>query len=83
VLPQQKKKVDLAWNDNSAIETGYRVERSLNAAFSSFTSYSLPANSTTFSQNGLPSGTTYFYRVKATRSAGDSAYSLTVSVTVI
>jgi hypothetical protein len=66
--------VDLAWTDNSGSEDGYAVERSLdNSTWVHVTT--LAANSTTFHDIGLTGGATYYYRVKATKSTSDGAYS--------
>jgi titin len=77
-----KKKVTLNWLDKSSVETGYVVERSLNATFSPVSTFSLGANSQTYPQSGLTSGTHYYYRVKAVKATLSSAYSNTLSVIV-
>jgi hypothetical protein len=71
--------VQIAWNDVSG-ETSYSLERSTSAT-SGFTQIaSLGANVITYSDSGLTSGTTYYYRIRASNSAGSSAYSSVVSV---
>ena len=73
--------INLAWTDNSANETGFRVERSSNGG-STFTQVAATtANS--YSNTGLAAGTTYLYRVCAYNSAGNSAYSGSVSATTL
>ncbi len=66
--------INLAWSDNANNETGYRVERSADGT--SFTEIAvLAANSVTYSSTGLTAATTYWYRVRAYNSKGNSGYS--------
>lgn len=67
--------IKLTWKDNSDNESGFILERSLNQANGYIQAASLPAGSTSFNDAGLSPTTTYFYRVKAINSAGDSPYS--------
>jgi fibronectin type 3 domain-containing protein len=73
--------INLGWTDNSNNENNFVVERSFTNSFTAVTSITLPANQTTYSDMGLTTGTTYFYRVKATNAIGSSGYSNTVSTT--
>lgn len=66
--------IDLNWIDNSSVETSFEVERSLDGASWSGVA-SVGANVTSMTDSGLDPGTTYFYRVFASNSAGDSGYS--------
>ncbi len=62
--------VVLTWPDSATNESGYHVYRSTDGAnFTLLTS--LPANSTSFADNGLTSGTTYYYKVGAYGSTGE------------
>lgn len=71
--------INLAWSDNANNESGYRVERSANGT--SFTEIAvLAANSVTYSSTGLTAATTYWYRVRAYNSKGNSGYSNVASV---
>lgn len=73
--------ISLKWTDNSATESGFKIERSTNGnKFSQVTT--VGANATAFSQSGLRRGRVYFYRVRAYNSSGNSAYSNTASATV-
>jgi fibronectin type 3 domain-containing protein len=67
--------INLAWTDNSDNETGFKIERKTgsNGTYSQIAL--VDANVTSFSDTGLSNGTQYFYRVRATNSGGDSAYS--------
>jgi PKD repeat protein len=72
--------VDLAWTDNSDNESSFKIERSINGIdFSQIDS--VGANVTTYSDTMVAESTTYWYRVRASNSAGDSAYSNTASDT--
>lgn len=69
--------VNLAWVDYANGEYGYAVERSTNGGNYSVISY-LSANSQSFCDTGLITGTTYYYRVQARgdgTTVGNSAYS--------
>ncbi len=65
--------INLAWIDNSANETGFKVSRGMSAS-GPWTQIAAPAaNAASYSDKGLTAGTTYYYRVCATNSAGDSS----------
>ena len=67
--------INLTWVDSNSSETGYLVERSLSSSSGFAQIASLPANSQSYSNTGLASGTTYYYRVRATHNGANSAYS--------
>src|SRR4029077_9414142 len=75
--------IDLAWTastDNVGV-TGYRIERCLGTACSSF-GQTGTSTTASYSDTGLVSGASYSYRVLATDTAGNqSLYSNTVSAT--
>jgi hypothetical protein len=73
--------INLSWTDNANNETGFKVERSPNGSSSWAQIGTTGANVTTYSNTGLAAGTKYYYRVRATNSAGDSAYSNTANAT--
>ncbi|MCB1227504.1 MAG: DNRLRE domain-containing protein [Verrucomicrobiales bacterium] len=63
----------LAWQDNASDETNYRVERKVNAGGAWTPLSTLPANATSFTDNGpFTHLDAYFYRVIALNAAGDS-----------
>jgi hypothetical protein len=72
-------RIDLAWTDNASNETGYTVERATNSAFTGATAISLPAGAVSYSDVGLTSGTTYWYRVRAATADETSAWSAAAS----
>ncbi len=81
--------IDLTWTDNANNEQQYRVERcsagtSKCATADSMSVYgvevaTLPADANSYSDGGLAPSTLYFYRVRATNTAGSSPYSAIVS----
>jgi len=67
-------RIDLTWTDNSNNETGFKIER--RTANTSYTEIgTVNANVTSFSNTGLSSNTTYYYRVRAVNPVGNSGYS--------
>lgn len=78
--PLDARRVALSWHD-TADESAYVVERSGNGV--SFTQVaSLGANTTSYVDNGLEPGLTYWYRVRALNSIGSSPPSGVVAVTM-
>ena len=73
--------INLAWTDNSADETGFKVERATSSGGPWTLLATTAANAATYASTGLAGSTTYFFRVAATRSGMDSAYSPTASAT--
>jgi fibronectin type 3 domain-containing protein len=66
--------IALSWVDNSANETGFKIERKAGSGAFSFIGQ-VSADTTAFPDAGLNSDTFYTYRVRATNSAGDSTNS--------
>jgi len=75
--------IDISWDDNSYNETGFKVERALASSGPWTQLATLAARSDYYSSTGLTASTTYYLRVRATNSAGDSAYSNTASATTL
>ena len=73
--------IDLAWIDNSANETGFKIERSQNNPSTWSVISSTAADVKSFKNTGLSAATIYTYRILAFNSAGNSDYSNTVSAT--
>ena len=66
--------IDLSWADNSDDEMGFKIERKMyGEAFTQIGTVS--ANVTSYSDTGLSSNGTYYYRVRAYNNAGNSDYS--------
>ncbi len=71
--------VNLAWTDNAANETGFRIERLVANTLAQI--ITVPANTTSFTNTGLSPVTAYTYRIRAFNGNGYSAYANTVQVT--
>jgi hypothetical protein len=73
--------VRLNWVDTqkSPTEDGFSVERSLSATTGFTVVATTVANATTYTNGGLVTGTTYYYRVRTVRGGQVSAYSTVVS----
>jgi fibronectin type 3 domain-containing protein/lysophospholipase L1-like esterase len=79
VVDQQ---VNLSWTDNSGNETGIRVERKTSAGGTYAQIAQLGANVTSYSDTTVSTGATYFYRVYAYNSGGNSTFSNEVSAAI-
>jgi hypothetical protein len=73
--------IDLTWTDNADNESGFVVERSANGSTGWSEIATRGADITAHSDGNLQPETQYFYRVKATNDAGDSAYTSTANAT--
>ena len=67
--------LQLTWTDNAYNESGYPLERSTTSGGGFSLVTTLGAGSTAYTDSGLTEGTRYYYRVRATNSIGNSAYS--------
>ena len=74
--------INLTWTDNSANETGFKLERKTGDAgtYAEITS-TIAANATSYSNTGLTASTTYFYRLRSYNATGNSTYSNEISAT--
>ena len=70
----------LAWADNASNESGFRIERSTDG-YNFAQIAQVQSNTTSYVNQNLLSGTTYYYRVYAYSSAGGSAFSNTADGT--
>jgi serine protease AprX len=76
--------INLAWTDNANDETSFKIERCQGAGCSSFAQIGTAAsNATSFPDTALSANTSYSYRIRASNSGGDSAYSNTASATTL
>jgi hypothetical protein len=74
--------INLAWQDNSGNEDGFKIERCTGSGCTNFTQIAqVGANVTAYGDMGLSPSTTYTYRVTAFNGDGDSAPSNTAEAT--
>jgi hypothetical protein len=73
--------IDLTWTDNSDNEDGFKLERKKGSAGTYAVIRTASPGETTFADTGLWAGATYYYRVYAYNSIGNSSYSNEVSAT--
>jgi hypothetical protein len=81
--PVSNSQINLTWTDNSVSPNqayGFYVEQSPTGAAGSWTQIAT-ATGTAYSVGGLSTATTYFFRIRATNSIGNSAYTGAVSAT--
>src|SRR5438477_9227501 len=78
VSPSQ---INLSWQDNSGNESGFNIERAPTSAGTWTQIATVGANVTTYANSGLNAATTYYYRVLAYNSKGNSSYSGVASAT--
>jgi len=75
-------RIDLAWQDNSDDETGFKIERRT-ASGSYYQIATVGAGVTSYSNTGLSASTTYYYRVRAYKATLNSAYCEEASATTL
>ena len=67
--------VTLRWTDNSNNEGSFTIERATDPAFTvGLTTSTVPANTRTASQAGLPRAASYYYRIQSVNIIGTSAW---------
>jgi uncharacterized repeat protein (TIGR01451 family) len=67
--------VDLSWSDNSADERGFRIERKIGSSGTWSEIVRVAANTPSYKDTRLSSGTDYHYRLQALNEVGFSPYS--------
>src|SRR5262249_11142833 len=79
-VPTSMTAIRLSWTDVNG-ESGFKVERSSNGTTGWTQIGTTPMSGTSYLDSGLAVNATYYYRVRATNSFGDSPYSATTSAT--
>jgi hypothetical protein len=79
--PLSSTLIRVSWIGGGGVATGYKIERSVSASSGFAQVTTVNAAFTSCDDSGLTPSTTYFYRVRATNAAGDSAYSNVASAT--
>jgi fibronectin type 3 domain-containing protein len=74
------KQINLSWQDNSNNESGFKIERKKGLTGTFTLIAKAGVNVTSYSNTSLSANTTYFYRVRAYNTAGNSNYSNEVQV---
>ena len=67
--------INLHWNDNSAVETGYVIEEKRDEDKGFSTIQTVGPNAVSYSRKGLDPSSSYTYRIRATDKSGFSKYS--------
>jgi len=75
VISVSISKIYLILIDNSYGETGFKIERKTGSEGTYIQIATVDANVTSYIDTGLSGGTTYYYRVMAYNSSGNSSYS--------
>jgi fibronectin type III domain protein/PA14 domain-containing protein len=73
--------ISLNWTDTSTIESGFKIERWNGSSYSEISS--VGPNVTAYTDPGRSASTTYYYRVRAYNSVGNSGYSNESSATTL
>lgn len=81
VVSSSSNRITLTWTDNSSEETGFEVQRSLEAASGFQAVGSTGVDVTEFADGSVQPETTYYYRVRALGEGEPSGFSEVVEVT--
>jgi hypothetical protein len=73
--PESGSRINLSWTDNSSNESRFEIERKAGSGGTYSRTANVAADETSYSDTGLNEKTTYYYRVYALNSAGNSGYS--------
>jgi len=74
--------INLSWTDNSSNETGFKIDRATDSGLTAnLVTSTVGANVRTYQATGLTASTTYYFRVRATNTNGNSANTATASAT--
>jgi hypothetical protein len=73
--------INLTWADNSTNETGFVLMQSSTSGGIFNKLITIPANTTSYTDVGLGSSATYYYKIQATNAGGNSTWSNEASAT--
>lgn len=73
-------RVTLTWTNIAPNVTGFTIQRSTTAAFTTVTTSTAGATATTFTQTGVPRNRTFYYRIRALNLGGASTWSNVASI---
>ena len=79
---ESSTQIDLSWTDNSANESGFKIERKAAESGTYAQIATVSENVSTFSDIDFSEGITYYYRVRSYNSNGDSGYSNEANVKI-
>ncbi len=82
VQPTGAREAIIRWTDVTNNESGFLIERQLNATGAWSTIATVSANQVLYKQSGLSAGANYSYRVTAVRPVGEAVPSAAVTVTM-
>ena len=75
--------ISLTWTDNASDEDSFELQRATSSG-GPFSTIANPAvNATAYNDSGLADNTTYYYRLRAVNSAGNSAWTSTANATTL
>ena len=80
-IATSQSQIDLTWVDNATNETGFEIECSLDGVTDWVLIATIGANTPSYSDTGLNTYTTYYYRVRAINDYGTSDHSNIASTT--
>jgi hypothetical protein len=72
--------IRVQWSDKSSDETGFRLLRKAGSG-GTYTTLSIGANTTSYTDNTLSAGTQYYYKLQSYNAVGSSAFTPEISVT--
>ena len=67
--------INLSWTDNSSNEDGFKIERKEGVGGTYIIVFTASANASSWANTGLSANTTYYFRIYAYNSVGNSSYS--------